>query len=175
MGYLAEHEDLRVDPVRLLEGAARAGNRRRRSLRCTVDRTRTPRPSGARPHRPDWVRGRDYHVTINARTAQALRRAPSPPTAGASFCAAFTYASPLTECGELAGRAGLGWIGKHTLLIDPRFGQDLLLGGLRTTLEIEPPATQTPVADHCGTCTRCVDACPTDAWITPYTVDAYPR
>ena len=115
-----------------------------------------------------YARGRDYHVTIKRRLHRLCDELRAD-HAGAEF-RAFTDTAPVPER-ELAGRAGLGWIGKHTLLIDPRLGSYLLLGGVLTTLEIEPPATQTPVADHCGTCTRCVDACPTDA-ITPYTVDA---
>ena len=81
---------------------------------------------------------------------------------------AFTDTAPVLER-ELAQRAGIGWIAKHTLVIDPQLGSYLLLGGVLTTLRLEP--ARTPVTDHCGTCTRCIDACPTDA-ITPYSVDA---
>ncbi len=69
---------------------------------------------------------------------------------------------------ELAARAGLGWIGKHTLLLHPRHGSWFLLGELVTSLDLEPDS---PLADHCGTCRRCIEACPTAA-ITPYHVDA---
>ena len=87
---------------------------------------------------------------------------------GESF-RAFVDTAPVMER-ELALRAGLGWIGKHTLLIHPRVGSYLLLGGVMTTLEISDAAAKVE-PDHCGTCTRCIDACPTGA-ITPYSVDA---
>jgi len=72
---------------------------------------------------------------------------------------------------EHALRAGLGWIGKHTLLINPRLGSWMFLGGIAMSLDAAAPPEQEAVTDHCGTCTRCIDACPTDA-IEPYSVDA---
>ncbi|MEM9660755.1 MAG: tRNA epoxyqueuosine(34) reductase QueG [Planctomycetota bacterium] len=83
---------------------------------------------------------------------------------------AFTDTAPVSER-ELASRAGIGWVGKNTLVIHPRIGSWFFLGGILTTLPLEPPAEHRPIRDHCGTCTRCIDACPTDA-ITPYSVDA---
>lgn len=80
---------------------------------------------------------------------------------------AYVDTGPLLER-ELAANAGLGWIGKHTLLIHPRQGSYFLLGELILSEELEPDS---PMPNHCGTCTRCIDACPTDA-ITPYSVDA---
>ena len=71
---------------------------------------------------------------------------------------------------EVAAGAGLGGIGKHTLLIEPSVGSWLLLGEIVTTLAIEPTGSGETI-DPCGTCTRCIDACPTDA-ITPWSVDA---
>ncbi len=87
---------------------------------------------------------------------------------GAGF-RAFVDTAPVMER-ELSLRAGLGWIGKHTLLIHPRLGSYMLLGGVMTTLKISDAAAKVE-PDHCGTCTRCIDACPTQA-ITPYSVDA---
>lgn len=87
-----------------------------------------------------------------------------------------TDTAPIFER-ELATRAGLGWAGKHTLMIHPRYGSYFLLGTIVTTLPMQTselagfPAPLAPPTDHCGTCTRCIDACPTDA-ITPYSVDA---
>jgi epoxyqueuosine reductase len=89
--------------------------------------------------------------------------------AGETF-RAFVDTAPVMER-EHAVRAGLGWFGKHTLLIHPRRGSYLLLGGIVTTLGLDSPRSQRVEADHCGTCTRCIEACPTDA-ITPYSVDA---
>lgn len=166
MGWLAEHAELRADPGKVLEGA--------RSVVVVADLY------AARNDRPDpplgpghgriarYARGRDYHRVIKKRLhalADDLRdRFPA-----AEF-KVFSDTAPVPER-ELAERAGLGWTGKHTLTIHPGLGSYLLLGGILTTLELDPPPDQPAVADHCGTCTRCIDACPTDA-ITPYSVDA---
>jgi epoxyqueuosine reductase len=69
---------------------------------------------------------------------------------------------------ELAARAGIGWIGKNTCVIHPRIGSWILLGEVFTTLPL--PADEA-VADHCGACTRCIDACPTSAITAPYQLD----
>ncbi len=168
MAWLAKHTDLRTDPARLLDGA--------RSIVMVADLYASRADTGGGPSEPGggpgrgrvarYARGDDYHKTMKKRlhrVCDALR-AEHP---GAGF-RAFVDTAPVPER-ELAARAGLGWIGKHTLLIHPRLGSWLLLGGFLTTLELEPAARAEP--DHCGSCTRCIDACPTGA-ITPYRVDA---
>ncbi len=164
MAWLATHADLRADPGRLLEGARSVVMVADLYATRGADNAETPEAGRGRVAR--YARGDDYHTAIKARLhaiCDALReRFP-----GEAF-RAFVDTAPVPER-ELAARAGLGWIGKHTLLIHPRIGSWLLLGGFLTTMDLEP-ATET-VADHCGSCTCCIDACPTDA-ITPYSVDA---
>ncbi|MBL4809419.1 MAG: tRNA epoxyqueuosine(34) reductase QueG [Phycisphaerales bacterium] len=115
-----------------------------------------------------YARGRDYHKAMKKRLmalADQLRQ--DHPKANFKI---FVDTAPVLER-ELAHRAGLGWTGKHTLLIHPKAGSYMLLGGIVTTIDFIPPKSQRQEPDHCGSCTRCIDACPTDA-ITPYSVDA---
>ncbi|MCC5823937.1 MAG: tRNA epoxyqueuosine(34) reductase QueG [Planctomycetes bacterium] len=166
MEYLAEHAAVREDPSRVLEGA--------RSAVMVADLYATRDNNVDGPLEPGqgriarYARGRDYHDVLKKRLirlADELRA--EFPDAGFRV---FTDTAPVMER-ELAARAGLGWTGKHTLLIHPKVGSYFLLGGILTTLELEPPAWQEAVTDHCGTCTRCIEACPTGA-ITAYSVDA---
>lgn len=167
MAYLARYVEERLDPGRLLPGA--------RSIIMVADlyhpRSGEDDEQGkgtAWGRIARYARGTDYHEVIKRRLhelADALRAEFAPE----SF-RAFTDTAPVLER-EHAARAGLGWVGKHTLVIHPRLGSFTLLGGIVTTLAIGEPLGQKPVTDHCGTCTRCIDACPTDA-ITPYSVDA---
>lgn len=164
MEYLDRHVDLRVEPARVLDGA-RSALIVADLYAVRGDNTDAPLARGhGRIAR--YARGRDYHTVIKKRLHALCDelRALAP---DAEF-RAFTDTAPVLER-ELAQRAGLGWIGKHTLVIEPELGSYLLLGGVFTTLQLEPCAE--PVTDHCGTCTRCIDACPTEA-ITPYSVDA---
>ncbi|MEM0983405.1 MAG: tRNA epoxyqueuosine(34) reductase QueG [Planctomycetota bacterium] len=164
MEWLAERVETRCDPGRVLEGA--------RSVVMVADLYAT-RGDNADPPLPDgygriarYARGRDYHDVIKKRLhtlCDELR---------AEFLEAgfraFVDTAPVLER-ELAMRAGLGWTGKHTLTIHPKLGSCMLLGGVLTTLDL--PTAHEPMTDHCGTCTRCINSCPTDA-ITPYSVDA---
>ena len=111
--------------------------------------------------------GRDYHKIMESKLKKLERtlRAALPETE--ITARAYVDTGPLLER-DLAANAGLGWIGKHTLLIHPAHGSFFLLGELVLNLDATPDS---PLTDHCGTCTRCIQACPTDA-ITPYSVDA---
>ena len=176
MAWMEEYLDERVDVTRLLPGAravivvadayATAGDEERASGESR-EPTMTVRASGSIAR---YARGEDYHAVIKRRLkrlADCLRELPG--AQGAGF-RAFVDSGPALER-EHGARAGLGWIGKHTLLIDPAHGSWFVLGGIATTLNIAPDPLHPEVADHCGTCTRCIDACPTQA-ITPYSVDA---
>lgn len=166
MAYLGEQAEQRLDPARLLAGARSA------IVVADVYATRADGPDeplGEREGRvARYARGKDYHQTMKRRL-HALADRLRDQIPGSEF-RTFVDIVPVNER-ELAVRAGLGWVGKHTLVIHPRMGSWFLLGGLLTTLELERPASQGVVTDHCGTCTRCIDACPTGA-IEAYSVDA---
>ncbi|MEX2219685.1 MAG: tRNA epoxyqueuosine(34) reductase QueG [Phycisphaerales bacterium] len=158
MAYFAEQVEARLDPTKLLPDA--------RAAIMVADLYATRNESEDPPLPPGhgriarYARGRDYHPVLKKRLhtlADALRA--RYPDAGFR---AFVDTAPILER-EYAARAGLGWIGKHTLLIHPQLGSYLLLGGLLTTLDLQPPPDQEVITDHCGTCTRCIDACPTQA------------
>ncbi len=190
MAYLARNVAARLHPATLLPKA--------RAIICVADRyharhEQTPAKDGHEPvgrfARYAW--GDDYHKVLKDRLhqlADALRQ--QWPDHEFKTC---VDTAPLMER-EHAARAALGWVGKHTLLIHPRLGSYLLLGAIVTTLNVEKgvesgvwdlepddddaappiPDSETQIPDpisHCGTCTRCIDACPTNC-ITPYQLDA---
>ncbi len=110
--------------------------------------------------------GRDYHKVLTKKLEnfeKQLRKTITDPFEARIY----VDTGPILER-EFAARAGLGWIGKHTLLIHPKHGSYFLLGEMLTSLDL---TFDSPDTDHCGTCTRCIQACPTAA-ITPYSVDA---
>lgn len=162
MSYMAEHQPKRLDPRQLLPGA--------RSIICVADRYHRggadPPIDPGKGRVARYARGQDYHKAIKRRLHtlcdELVNRFPQ-----AAFKACVDTA-PLLER-EMAQRAGLGAVGKHTLLIERGVGSYLLLGAIVTTLDLQPSEPAPP--DPCSLCTRCIDACPTDA-ITPWSVDA---
>ncbi len=112
-----------------------------------------------------YARNADYHDTIKKRL-KALARWIVERHGG--DVKVFVDTAPLMEK-PLAERAGIGWQGKHTNLVSRAFGSWLFLGAILTTLEIAP---DTPEQDHCGSCGRCLEVCPTDAFPAPYQLDA---
>jgi len=114
-----------------------------------------------------YARGRDYHVVFRQLLTDLVERVRAELSEPAEF-RIFVDTGPLLER-EIAAAAGLGWIGRNTLLLHPRLGSYFFLGEVLTTLELEPDDVLT---DHCGTCTRCLDACPTRAFPAAYQLDA---
>lgn len=168
MAYMARNQALRIDPRMLLPGAV--------SIVCVADRyaaqtkhhasQRMNRSHGPRGKIARYARGDDYHTVMKKRLhelADELRR--MFPDETFRVC---VDTAPVLER-EHAQRAGIGAIGKNTMLIERGVGSYLLLGEILTTLAL--PASTGAEPDPCGSCTRCIDACPTDA-ITPWVVDA---
>ncbi|MGH7516943.1 MAG: tRNA epoxyqueuosine(34) reductase QueG [Gemmatimonadales bacterium] len=120
----------------------------------------------AAPRVAKYARGEDYHrVTMERldKLAAFLSRN------GASYARSFSDAGPVPER-ELAQRAGLGWIGKNTMLVRPGVGSFFFIGSVFTDLAL--PADAPFANDHCGSCTRCLEACPTGAFVAPRVLDA---
>ncbi|MDK9715930.1 tRNA epoxyqueuosine(34) reductase QueG [Sulfuritalea hydrogenivorans] len=113
-----------------------------------------------------YALGRDYHKLLRARLQKLADRITD--EIGEFAYRVFTDSAPVMEVG-LAQNSGLGWRGKHTLLLDREAGSYFFLGEIFTDLPLAP---DTPVTDHCGNCTACIDACPTQAIVAPYQVDA---
>lgn len=122
--------------------------------------------AGLLPHVARYAVGFDYHRVLGARL-ETLAGFIEDESKGART-RAYTDTGPVLER-ELAARAGLGWFGKSTNLIGPRGNSWLLLGQVITDLDLPP---DDPVSDRCGTCTACIDACPTGAIVEPYLVDS---
>ena len=115
-----------------------------------------------------YARGRDYHDVMLERLAELhrwLEAEVGRPVSGK----AYVDTGPILER-DLARRAGLGWFGKNTMLIHPRLGSFFFLGAILVDLELTADAPFE--SEHCGTCTRCLDACPTQALVAPGVMDA---
>ena len=110
--------------------------------------------------------GRDYHKVLRGRLKKLAERIED--AVGSFGYRVFTDSAPVMEK-PLAAKAGLGWIGKHTNLLDRRAGSWFFLGVIYTDLELPP---DDPITDHCGSCRRCIDICPTGAITAPYQLDA---
>jgi epoxyqueuosine reductase len=113
-----------------------------------------------------YARGLDYHEVIEKRLEELLSwiKSVEPGADGKTY----VDTGPILEK-AWAVRAGIGWQGKHTNVITQDMGSLVFLGTLVTTLDLEPDS---PAVDRCGTCTRCIDACPTQALVAPYVLDA---
>ena len=164
MAYLGRQIEKRQDPGQILPNA--------RSLVVVAMNYRCPDPDpgpgGAHRGRiARYARGDDYHDVMKEKLQTLLgfiRERAGRPVEGRVY----VDTGPVLER-EFAVRAGLGWFGKHTNLIHKRVGSWLLIGEILLDIDLD---LDRPVADHCGTCTKCIEACPTEAIVEPYVVDS---
>ncbi len=162
MDYLVRQADARAHPNHLLEGV------RSVVMATMLHGSATPISTDPRRGRiARYAQGPDYHEVLWRRLEALLAwlRMKRPEANGR----AVADTAPLLER-DFASLAGLGWVGKNTMLIDKRVGSFTVIGALLTDIPLsydEPHNTS-----HCGTCTRCLDACPTDAFVGPHQLDA---
>jgi epoxyqueuosine reductase len=158
--YDAKRAERAADPNAILDGA--------KSLLCFAFPYATPAPSQRtlRGRVSNYAWSADYHARV-LRTLHEVA-ADLDHLAGEPVTAVACDTKPIAER-AFAAHAGLGWVGKHTNLISPHLGSFVFLGEIVTTLELEPDA---PLRKSCGSCARCIDACPTQALRGDYTMDA---
>lgn len=192
MGYLHRYRPSRLDPTKLksrpthaivvalnyrqhvpTEASNAALNPEPRTPNPATGESKPARRGGWRPE-PSfsgrvamYAWGEDYHVVVKDKLDRLLAdlRAAIDAPFTARVC---VDTSPIVER-EIAAAAGIGWIGKNTLVLNRELGSYFVLGEITTDLELAPDS---PIEDHCGCCTRCLDACPTQAFPAPYQMDA---
>ena len=160
MSWMANHFDLRLDPTKLVPGAKSVV-----SLLLNYFPGKTQEDETA-PKISKYAYGEDYHFVIKRKLKElltALQEKIGESVGGRVF----VDSAPVMDK-VWAQRGGLGWQGKHTNLINREMGSFFFIAELILDIELQPDA---PIGDFCGTCTRCIDACPTDAIVSPYIVD----
>ena len=160
MDYMARHAELRANPAQLQPGTLTV-------ISAAIDYLphdkAADQPGQAAISR--YAQGRDYHKVVRSRLQKLADMISA--RIGPFGYRAFSDSAPVMEV-EFASQAGLGWRGKHTLLLSKQ-GSWRFLGEIYTDLPLPPDA---PVGEHCGTCSACLAACPTGAIVAPYKVDA---
>ncbi len=161
MTWMEQHFDKRLDPAKLMPGAKSV---------ISVILNYFPDPSHQQPEGAPkiskYAYGTDYHYVIKEKLAALLAFIQD--EIGEVEGRAFVDSAPVMDR-VWAQSAGLGWMGKHSLLLRKGSGSFFFIGELIVDLELPPDG---PVTDHCGTCTKCIDACPTQAIVQPFVVDA---
>jgi epoxyqueuosine reductase len=166
MDYMARHGRRRTRPAELVPGTLRVISVRLATSAPDAAPAAAVLEDGRKAYVARYALGRDYHKVLRGRLAELAVRLQA--EFGAFGCRAFVDSAPVMEK-PLARNAGLGWIGKHTNLINERAGSLFMLGELYTDL---PLPVDGPAKDRCGSCTACLHACPTGAITAPYQLDA---
>ena len=166
MDYMARHGSKRTRPAELEPGTQRVISVRMDYIPPGTANAWEVLGDAQAGYVSRYALGRDYHKLMRSRLQKLAERIQG--VVGDFGYRAYVDSAPVMEK-ALARNAGLGWIGKHTVLINRRAGSYFFLGELYTDLPlpVDPPASA-----HCGTCTRCIDVCPTQAILGPYQLDA---
>ena len=166
MDYMQRHGTRRSRPDELLPGTLRVISARMDYWPGETDTAKQLLEESDRAYLARYALGRDYHKVLRGKLQKLADRIQE--ETGPFGYRAFTDSAPVLEK-PLARDAGLGWIGKHTNLINKDAGSWFFLGELFTDLPLPKDA---PAADHCGSCSACMDVCPTAAIVAPYQLDA---
>lgn len=158
MSYMDNHFDKRVDPRLLVEGAKSV-------VSLIFNYYPEQKQTEDAPKLAKYAYGEDYHFIIKDKLKQFLQQIQT--QIGEVGGRVFVDSAPVLDK-AWAQKSGLGWIGKNTNLIHPKQGSFFFIAELIIDLELEPDG---PIKDYCGTCTKCIDHCPTEAIVEPYVVD----
>ncbi len=159
MSYMENHFDKRLDPTKLVDGAKSVVSLLLNYFPLEVQKDQEA------PKISKYAYGQDYHHVIKAKLKQLQEFITE--NIGEVGGRAFVDSAPVLDK-AWAAKSGLGWIGKNSNLLTQKVGSFYFIAELIIDLELE---YDTPVTDHCGTCTACIDACPTQAIVEPYVVD----
>ncbi len=166
MDYMARHGNRRSRPAELIANTCSIISTRMDYLPMDPATAAAVLDSKDLGYIARYALGRDYHKVLRRRLQKLADRITQ--SIGTFGYRAFVDSAPVLEK-PLAEKAGLGWIGKHTNIVNKNAGSCFLLGEIYTDL---PLTASPPASNHCGSCTACIDSCPTNAIIAPYQVDA---
>jgi len=167
MNYMQQHGSKRSRPAELIPGTIRVISVRMDYMPEDGEDPESILNDPQQAYVSRYATGRDYHKIIRKRLQKLAEKISK--VTGEFGYRAFTDSAPVLEK-AIARNSGLGWIGKHTNLINPKAGSWFFLGEIYTDLPL--PVDEPFITDHCGSCTACIDICPTQAIVEPYKLDA---